>query len=355
MGAAGRPLGELAAAVGGTVEGDPSTLIEGVAPLEAATPRQITFLANPRYRRQAAASRAGAVLAAPGVDLGGRTVVRVADPYLALARVLAIFHPPRAVAPGIREGATVGAGCSVDASAAVLQGARLGDRVLIGPRTVVHPGASLGDDVRVGADCVIHANAALYARTVLGDRVVVHAGAVLGSDGFGYAHDGTAPVKLPQVGDVVVEDDVEIGANTTIDRATFGSTVIGRGTKIDNLVQVGHNVVVGAGSLLVAQSGISGSTRLGRGVVVAGQSGAVGHITIGDGSKIGAKSAVTHDLPAGSFVVGHPAVDAKVWRRAAAAFARLPEILRRLRRVESRLGADRPGAAKGEGEGEGED
>jgi UDP-3-O-[3-hydroxymyristoyl] glucosamine N-acyltransferase len=168
--------------------------------------------------------------------------------------------------------------------------------------------------------------------------VILHAGAVLGSDGFGFAHDGTAPVKVPQVGNVVVEDDVEIGANTTVDRATFGSTVIGKGAKLDNLVQIAHNVVVGPGSIIVAQSGISGSTKLGRGVVVAGQSGAVGHISIGDGSKIGAKTAVTHDLPAGSFVIGHPAIDARLWKRAVAAFAKLPEILRRLRKLESAAG-----------------
>lgn len=329
-----RSLREIAAAVDGTVEGDPEKLIEGVAPLESVGDRQITFLANPKYRRRALETHPGAILAAPGVALPGLDVVRVADPYLAVSKILGLFHPARPVAPGIREEAFVGAGCRVDRSAAILGGARLGERVGVGPRTVVHPGAVIGDDSRVGADCVIHANVTLYVRTVVGDRVILHSGVVLGSDGFGFAPEGPGRAKVPQVGNVVVEDDVEIGANSTVDRATFGSTVIGRGAKIDNLVQIAHNVVIGPDSVMVAQSGIAGSTRLGRGVIFAGQSGAVGHISIGDGSRIGAKSAVTSDLPAGSFVIGHPAIDARIWRRAVAAFARLPEILRRLRRLE---------------------
>jgi UDP-3-O-[3-hydroxymyristoyl] glucosamine N-acyltransferase len=245
----------------------------------------------------------------------------------------------------------VGIATVIDPSAAVLDGARIGSGVAVGARTVILGGAAIGDDCRIGSDCTLHPNVTLYAGTIVGDRVILHAGAVLGSDGFGFAHDGTAPVKIPQVGNVVVEDDVEIGANSTVDRATFGSTIIGRGVKIDNLVQIGHNVVIGEGSVLVAQTGISGSTKLGRGVVIAGQSGAVGHISIGDGSKVGAKTAVTHDLAAGSFVVGHPAIEAGLWKRSAAAFARLPEILRRIRRLEN----DRSGRAPSAGdEGEGE-
>jgi len=348
--ASSRSLREIAAEVGGTVEGDAEARIEGVAPLESATPAQITFLANPRYVKAALGTKAGAILAAPGVDLPGLTVVRVKDPYLSMARVLAIFHPPRLPGPGVRAGATVGESCSIHPTAAVLEGARIGARVTIGAGTTVHPCAVVGDDCTIGSQCVLHPNVTLYPETILRDRVVVHAGAVLGSDGFGFAHDGSAPVKIPQVGNVVVESDVEIGAGTTIDRATFGSTVIGRGVKIDNLVQIGHNVTIGEGSILVAQSGISGSTKLGKGVIVAGQSGAVGHITIGDGSKIGAKSAVTHDLPAGSFVIGHPAVDAGTWKRSVAAFGRLPEILKRLRRLESAGGAPRRGGGETSGE-----
>jgi UDP-3-O-[3-hydroxymyristoyl] glucosamine N-acyltransferase len=322
--------------------------------VESAGSSQITFLANPRYLKRALEARPAAILAEPGVDLPGLNVVRVGDPYLAMAKVLALFHPPEVVEPGVRPGATVGARSAIDPSAAVLEGAVLGARVEIGARSVINAGAVVGDDCRIGSDCVVHPNVTLYARTILGDRVILHAGAVLGSDGFGFAHDGTAPVKIPQVGNVVVEDDVEIGANSTVDRATFGSTVIGRGVKIDNLVQIGHNVVIGEGSILVAQSGISGSTKLGRGVVIAGQSGAVGHISIGDGSKVGAKTAVTHDLPAGSFVIGHPAIDAGVWKRSSTAFARLPEMLRRIRRLEREGSTSARGAGE-EGEEEEEE
>jgi len=336
MSPAPRRLADLAAAVGGAVEGDPGALISGVAPLESATSSEITFLANPKYLAEARKARPGAILAGPGVDLPGLNVVRVADPYLAMAAILALFHPEARPEPGVREGASVGEGASIDPSAAVLAGARLGDRVTVGARSVIHPGVVIGDGCVIGSESVIHPNASLYAGTIVGSRVIVHAGVVLGSDGFGFAADGGGAVKIPQVGNVVVEDDVEIGANCTVDRATFGSTVIGRGAKIDNLVQIAHNVVVGPGSILVAQSGIAGSTRLGRGVIFAGQSGAVGHISIGDGAKIGAKTAVTSDLPAGAFVIGHPAIDARVWKRAAAAFAKLPEILRRLRKLEAR-------------------
>lgn len=343
-----RALRDLAAAVGGSVEGNAEKRIDGVAPLETASATQIAFLANMKYRDQAIASKAGAILAPFGVDLGGRDVVRVPDPYLAVAKILDLFHPPSRHAAGVREGARVGSGCVIDPSAAILPGAVLGDRVRVGAGTVVHSGVVVGDDCAIGSNCVLHPNVTLYARTVVGNRAIVHAGAVIGSDGFGFAHDGTAPVKVPQIGNVIVEDDVEIGANTTVDRATFGSTIIRRGAKIDNLVQVAHNVEVGEGSILVAQSGISGSTKLGRGVIFAGQSGAVGHISIGDGSKVGAKAAVTHDLPAGSFVIGHPAVDARIWRRAATAFAKLPGMLRRLRALERAAGA----RSKGEGEEE---
>ena len=176
--------------------------------------------------------------------------------------------------------------------------------------------------------------AAWSASGVIGAHVIVHAGSVIGSDGFGFAAEEGRQAKIPQIGNVVIEDDVEIGACTTIDRATFGSTVIGRGTKIDNLVQIAHNVVVGEGSILVAQSGIAGSTRLGRGVVLAGQSGAAGHLDLGDRVAVGAKSAVLKNLPPGSFVIGHPAVDHRVWKRTQVAAAKLPELLRRVARLE---------------------
>jgi len=188
--------------------------------------------------------------------------------------------------------------------------------------------------VRVGEDSVLHPGVVVYSGSVLGSRVTVHASSVVGSDGFGYAEAGGARTKIPQVGNVVIEDDVEIGACCAIDRATFGSTVVGRGTKIDNLVQIGHNVTIGEDSVLVAQSGIAGSTRLGRGVILAGQSGVAGHLSIGDRVVVGAKSAVLQDVPPGSFVVGHPATDHRDWKRSHAALRRLPDLLRAVGRLE---------------------
>lgn len=327
-------LGELASRVGGSVRGDEGFLVEGIAPLEEAGPRDLSFLTNPRYREAARRTRAGAVLVGEGVNLSGVNLLVARDPYLALSRLIEIFHPPPRPPEGIASGAVIGAGCDIHPSASVASRAVIGDRCRLGARCVVMPGAVLGSDVSIGDDTWVHPNVTIYDRCLLGNRVIVHAGTVIGSDGFGFARDGRRHVKIPQVGNVIVEDDVEIGANVTVDRATLGSTVIGEGAKIDNLVQIGHNVRIGRDSILVAQVGISGSTRLGEGVTFAGQSGAVGHISIGDGAIIGAKSAVTGDVPPGAFVIGHPAIEAGSWRKAVAIIARLPEMRRRLMRLE---------------------
>jgi len=340
----GHTTAELASRLGARLEGPPDLLLRGVAPLATAGPDELSFLASPKYLSEARATRAGAVITSPGVDLGGRPLLVVDDPYLALAAVLGIFHPEVRPAPGVSPDARVGADCVLAEGVTVMPGAVIGRGCRIGGRTIVMAGAVLGTGVEIGACCTLHPNVTVYDRCVIGDGVIVHAGAVIGSDGFGFAREGDRHRKIPQVGNVVIEDEVEVGANVTIDRATFGSTVIGRGTKIDNLVQIGHNVRIGENSILVAQAGISGSTRIGRGVVFAGQSGAVGHITIGDGAVVGAKSAVTRDLPAGAFVVGHPAIDAGIWKRAVAVFERLPELRRRLTRLEQGARGDAPEA-----------
>lgn len=341
-----RSLGDLARALGAGLRGDPGRIIRGIAPLASAGPDDLSFLASPRYRAQALSTGAGAILVARGVDLPGRDLLEVDDPHLGLAMALEALYPPEAIEAGVDPGALVGAGCTIAATAAIEAGAIVGAGCRIGDRTVVQAGAVLGPRVVLGSECVIHSNVTIYGGCRLGDRVAVHSGTVIGSDGFGYAREGERHRKVPQIGNVVIEDDVEIGANVAIDRATLGSTVIARGAKIDNLVQIAHNVHVGENSLLVAQSGISGSTRLGRSVIFAGQSGAVGHIEIGDGARVGAKSAVTGDLPPGAFVIGHPAIEAGLWRRAVAVFARLPEIRHRLMRIEERgaaAGSERTG------------
>ncbi|MEE9218663.1 MAG: UDP-3-O-(3-hydroxymyristoyl)glucosamine N-acyltransferase [Acidobacteriota bacterium] len=328
-------LGEVARLIGGVVEGDAGLRLESVRTLEEAGPSDLAFVARARYAHQASESRAGALLVSTRASLPGRNLLRVADPYLALCQVLELFYPPRGLAAGVRPGAEVGRECSIHPEAVILPGARLGDRCAVGRGSQIHPGVVIGEDCRIGAETVLFPNVTLYPRTRLGERVIIHAGAVIGSDGFGFAREGEAYRKIPQIGWVEIDDDVEIGANATVDRGTLGPTRIGKGTKIDNLVQVAHNVQIGEHCALAAQSGLAGSTRLGRNVAVAGQSGAVGHLSIGDGVRIGAKSAVTRNLPDGAYVIGHPAINHLEWKRRAALLRRLPELLQRLRRLPS--------------------
>ena len=330
-------LAEIASRVGGTVRGDASRAIAGIKPLDQAGPEDLSFVAHPRYRHQAEASRAAGLLARPGEALPGHNLILVENPYLALAEAMALFFPPERPAPGVSPLAVIGEEVTLGRDVSVAALAVVGRRCTLGERAVLMPGVVLGDEVAIGEGTVLHPGVVVYARSIVGARVTVHAGSVIGSDGFGYAEAGSGRAKIPQTGNAVIEDDVEIGACTTIDRATFGSTVVGRGTKIDNLVQVAHNVVVGEGSVLVAQSGIAGSTRLGAGVILAGQAGVAGHLEVGARAVVGAKSAALQDLPDGAFVVGHPAVDHREWKKAHAAQRRLPDLLRRVARLERGL------------------
>jgi UDP-3-O-[3-hydroxymyristoyl] glucosamine N-acyltransferase len=337
-------LAELAARVGGEVVGDGELQLEGVAALEDATPAHLSFLSNRRYRRAFEDSRAGAVIVEPEEQVPpGRTVLRVHNAYLAFAKVTTLFHPPREALPEVAPGAVVHPSARVHPSAQVMPLVSVGPGAEIGARTILHPGVQIGEGARVGEDCLLYPNAVVRERCLIGHRVIVQAGAVIGSDGFGFAFDpegegqGPRHYKLPQVGIVVIEDDVEIGACTCIDRAALGVTRIGRGTKIDNLVQIAHNVEVGPLSLLVAQAGISGSTRLGMGVILAGQAGIVGHLTIGDGVRIAAQAGVHADVEAGGAVGGSPAVPHGVWRRNVVAWNHLAEMRKELAQLRKEL------------------
>ncbi|MFQ5768241.1 MAG: UDP-3-O-(3-hydroxymyristoyl)glucosamine N-acyltransferase [Acidobacteriota bacterium] len=304
--------------------------------LPAASRSDLSFLAGRRYRAAARESQAGGILVGKGESLPGKDVIEVQDPYLALARALNLFLPPPPPPAGIHPKAVIGEGCIIgqdpEIGAGAVRGAavRLGARVRIGAQTVLAQG------VEVGSDSVLHPQVCCYKGVRIGCRVIIHAGTVLGADGFGYATGRRMPVKIPQIGGVLVEDEVEIGAGVCVDRGTLGETVIGRGVKIDNLVQIAHNVRIGAGSLLAAQAGISGSTRLGAAVQMAGQSGIVGHVLVGEGVRVAAKSAVTRSIEPGLTVAGIPAVEIGRWRRAAAAFPRLPQMMKRLARLERR-------------------
>jgi UDP-3-O-[3-hydroxymyristoyl] glucosamine N-acyltransferase len=342
-------LGEIASRIGGTVKGDSAVRVTGIKPLDQAGPADLSFVAHPRYRRAAGESRAAGLIVARPEIAPRRNLILVENPYAALAAAMGLFYDETRPAPGISPLAVLGEGTRLGSDVSLAPFVVIGRGCLIGDRAALLSGVVLGDDVVLGADSVLHPGVVVYPRCVLGARVIVHARSVIGSDGFGFAEAGGTRAKIPQVGNVVIEDDVEIGACVAIDRATFGSTLVGRGTKIDNLVQIGHNVTVGADSVLVAQSGIAGSTRLGPGVILAGQAGVAGHLTIGDHSIVGAKSAVLQDLPPKSFVVGHPATDHRSWKRSQAALKRLPLLLSSLARAERAVkrGGAKPGRARG--------
>lgn len=332
-------LAELAALVGGRVEGNGERPIDGVQTLEAAGPRDLSFLTNPRYREQAAASAAAALLVGPGVAVAGKDLLIADDPYYALARLLAELHPPAWPAPGVHPTAVVDPGAAIDASASIGPYVVLGEESRVGARAVLHAHVVVGRDCRIGPGAVLHPHVVLYDGTEVGEGAVIHAGVVLGSDGFGYATHGGVHHKIPQVGRVVIEEGVEIGANSAVDRATLGETRIGRGSKVDNLVQVGHNVQVGPASILCGQAGIAGSARLGAGVVLAGQVGVANHLELGEGTQVAAKSAVLADAPAGSRLAGIPAVELGSWRRRTVLLGKLEEMARRLRALERRVAA----------------
>ncbi len=341
-------LAELAERLGGrALDGDPSVRVRAVAALDAGEADALGFVRSERFAAELASSRIGAVIAPPGVDVRGKPALRSLAPSLDFARAAALLAPRVRPAPGVHARAFVAKSARVDASASLGPLACVGERSRIGPRCVIHASATLGDDVVLGADCEIHAGAIVGDRCTLGDRVILQPGCVIGGDGFGYELDERGAFeKVPQLGNVVIEDDVEIGANSTVDRARLGTTRVGRGTKIDNLVMVAHNVEIGAGSALVSQVGIAGSTKLGERVLFMAQAGAAGHLSIGAGSFIGARGGVIEDLAPGSRVYGFPAQAERAWHRANAWLGRLPELAKRLREVERRLGL------RGEGESE---
>lgn len=338
-------LADLAGLVGGRVEGDPDREVEAVRTLEAAGPRDLSFLNHPRYREQALASRAGALLVTEDLAAGfregdqPRDLLVVKDTAFALSRILSLLHAAEAPEPGVHPTAVVEPGAAVDPTAWIGPYAVIGAGSAIAGRAAVHAHVVVGRGCAVGEGAVLHPHAVLYPGTEIGAGAIVHAGAVLGADGFGYATAGGAHHKVPQVGRVVVEKDVEIGANSAIDRATLGETRIGEGTKIDNLVQVGHNVQVGRHCILCGQAGIAGSTKLGDYVVLAGQAGVSGHIHVGDGAQVAAKSAALTSVEPGAQVAGIPAVELKRWRRQTVLLSRLEEMSRRVRALERKLAA----------------
>ena len=327
-------LKELAELVGGTVVGDEGIEIRNLASIDAAGEWDITFVSNPKYLPQLRHSKATAVIVAPGVEAPGKNLLLCKNPYLAFAKVLTALRVRAPEPQGIMPGAWVHPEARVAGDATVHPGCVVGEGVSIGTRTILHPGVVLYDGVTIGEECILHAGVVVREGCRIGNRVIVQPSAVIGSDGFGFAPDGACYFKIPQVGIVAVEDDVEIGAATCIDRATLGVTRIRRGAKIDNLVQVGHNVEIGEDTILVSQVGIAGSTRIGRHCTFGGQAGVAGHLTIGDDVMIGARGGVAGNLEGNQILSGTPVMPHKDWLKASMVFAKLPEMRKEVSRLK---------------------
>jgi UDP-3-O-[3-hydroxymyristoyl] glucosamine N-acyltransferase len=327
---------ELAELVEGQVVGEAAIAITGITGIDEAGPTDLTFAVPPHLER-AAQSQAAAVIVPDSVQTFAKPAIRVENPRIAFTRLLTLFNPPPAFERGIHAAAVVGKNLTIAATAGVMAQVFIGDNVTIGDGTVIYPHTYIGDGSVIGQNCVIHPNVTLRERTILGDRVIVQSGVVLGGDGFGFVTVDGEHLKVPQVGNVVIEDDVEIGANTAIDRATTGSTIVKRGTKIDNFVHIAHNDVIGEHCLLAAQTGISGSVTVGHHVTLAGQTGTAGHIHIGENSVFIGRAGITKDTPANYFGAGVPARPHQEWVKEQVALHKLPTALKKIRELEKRV------------------
>ena len=334
-----KKLKEIAEMIGGEVQGDGEVVISGASGIKEAKEGELTFLANPKYAPLLESTKASAVVVEKGLELEtDKPLIRVENPSLAFSRLISLAGPPPpSFPPGVHksavvsEKATLGEGVSVGPFAVIEEGAVIGDR------TIIRSGVYVGHETTIGRDCHLFPNVTIRERCIIGDRVIIHAGTVIGGDGFGYIAVKGVHHKIPQIGTVVIEDDVEIGSNVTIDRARFDRTIVRKGTKIDNLVQIAHNCEIGENSIIVAQVGISGSTSVGKNVILAGQVGVVGHVTIGDNTIIGAKGGVSKNIPANSFYIGIPAMENKEFKKSHAAFARLPLFVSKIKELGNKV------------------
>lgn len=332
-----KKLKELAELVGGAVIGDGEVEISGVASIDDAEAGQITFIAHPKHLRKLETTKASAILVSKEGISADKPLVRTANPHLAFVKILALFFAKPYQPIGIDPKARISSSARLGKDLSIYPYVYVGDRCRIEDRVTLYPGVFVGEDSCIGEDSVLHPHVTVYPGSVVGKRVILHAGVVIGADGFGYLKDGTKNVKIPQVGKVIVEDDVEIGSNSTIDRAALGDTTIRRGVKIDNLVQIAHNVEIGEDSVIVAQVGIAGSTKLGKNVILAGQVGVADHLEIGDNTMVGAQSGVGQNLPPNQTYSGSPAIPHREWLRMVMSLPKLSGMRKILTDIETRL------------------
>jgi UDP-3-O-[3-hydroxymyristoyl] glucosamine N-acyltransferase len=333
-------VADLAAQLDGEVLGGSSAQLVSFAPADQAGPGHVTFAENEQYLAAAEAGNATAVITPKNFSSTKKILIRVDNPRVAFAKAVAIFFPEPKLPAGVHPSAVVAKSAQVAATAHIGPLCTVGERVKIGAGVELLAGVHIGDDSVIGDATKIFPNVSIYARTQVGKRVRIHSGAVIGADGYGYVFDAGIHRKVPQIGHVVIADDVEIGANACIDRGALGATSIGRGTKIDNLVQVAHNVQTGEHCLLISQCGISGSTKLGNYVILAGQAGLAGHITVGDGAQIGAQAGVMSSLEPGVKVIGAPAQNGRDFMREVAALRKLPELLKKVSALEKKIAGE---------------
>ncbi len=333
---------EIAKQIGGEVIGQPALLLKGFAPADRAQPGDLTFAENANYFARAEQSAASAIIIDGPFTSDRKTLLRVPDARIAFAKVLPLFFPEPVLPAGVHCTAIIAESARVDSTAHVGPYCVIGENVRIGPGSVLQGGNYIGAGCQLGEAVNLFPNVVLYAGTEVGNRVRIHAGTVIGSDGFGYVQDGGIHRKVPQIGSVIIRDDVEIGANVTVDRGALGPTIIGRGTKIDNLVQIAHNVTIGEHCLVVSQAGVAGSTKLGNYVILAGQAGIAGHLKIGNRVSVAAQSGVMHNIPDGEKWLWSPAQPDRQAKRQMIALQQLPDLLRRFNELEKKLGANAP-------------
>lgn len=333
-----KSLREIAELVNGEIVGQEEVVITGVCGIKEAREGDITFLANPKYIPFIEKSNASAIITSRDIDTAVKPIIRTENPSLAFVKVVSLFSPARAIHPqGVHPTAVLGRDVCLGKGAAVGPYAVLQEKVFVGDNSVIHSGCFIGNNTRIGNGTVIYPNVSIREYVAIGNRVVIHSGTVIGSDGFGFVNVQGIYQRIPQTGTVIIEDDVEIGANVAIDRARFDKTVIGKGTKIDNLAHIAHNVVIGENSIIVAQVGISGSTAVGKGVTLAGQAGLVGHITVGDGAVVAAQAGVTKSVPPKAFVSGYPAKPHETAKRVNACVQNLPRLYNTIAELKKRI------------------